>query len=357
MRINNQNYEIWFIDYLDGKLNHQQLDELKIFLMLNPELEQELDEMEQTILQPEKVVFANKNSLKKTASSLTINDTNFDDYAVALMEGDLSSTDADEFKQYLNKNKNRATEYERLRKTKLVADLSLIYPNKNTLKKSVYIMPVTRKIVLRVASIAALLLLFVGLYIIYNPKKSTQTALIKSNIKTKPIIANVKADTVDRTQNKITKPVSKKHVKNIVRQVAELNVQPVDARQHEQIQLVEPRNVLVSATMEKKISTPQSALVIPQVEEQPDYASAETYQTINQTFKQRVNKKVFDKIQPRQKNKIDFWDVALFVVKGINKVTGSNIKLNNKYDAKGQLKVFELSGNAFAISKQINKNK
>jgi hypothetical protein len=36
------NYEIWFVDYLDGKLGNEQLDTLLDFLEQNPDLKQEL---------------------------------------------------------------------------------------------------------------------------------------------------------------------------------------------------------------------------------------------------------------------------------------------------------------------------
>ena len=42
MRIDRSNYEIWFIDWLDGNLNSNQVEKLKLFLNENPDLEEEL---------------------------------------------------------------------------------------------------------------------------------------------------------------------------------------------------------------------------------------------------------------------------------------------------------------------------
>ena len=46
MDINRQNFETYFIDYLDGRLDPGQVAELLSFLEKNPDLERELKEFE-----------------------------------------------------------------------------------------------------------------------------------------------------------------------------------------------------------------------------------------------------------------------------------------------------------------------
>ena len=41
MKINRNNYEIFFVDYSDGKLSENQIENLMAFISLNPDLEEE----------------------------------------------------------------------------------------------------------------------------------------------------------------------------------------------------------------------------------------------------------------------------------------------------------------------------
>ena len=45
MKIDNSNYEVWFIDWLDGNLSDQQGEELMLFLEMNPSRKEEFDEL------------------------------------------------------------------------------------------------------------------------------------------------------------------------------------------------------------------------------------------------------------------------------------------------------------------------
>ena len=45
MQIDRSNYEIWFTDWLDGNLNSLQVEQLKLFLDKNPDLREELNDL------------------------------------------------------------------------------------------------------------------------------------------------------------------------------------------------------------------------------------------------------------------------------------------------------------------------
>ncbi|KXK46137.1 MAG: hypothetical protein UZ10_BCD003001461 [Bacteroidetes bacterium OLB10] len=63
--INRENYEIWFIDYFDGKLSPEQTAELLLFLEENGDLKLEFDSFSNITLPEQDVKFENKMSLKK----------------------------------------------------------------------------------------------------------------------------------------------------------------------------------------------------------------------------------------------------------------------------------------------------
>lgn len=69
MKITRDNYEIYFIDYLDGTLPPELIDELKAFLLVNRDLEDQLQSVENCRLPIPSEHFPDKESLKKTLST------------------------------------------------------------------------------------------------------------------------------------------------------------------------------------------------------------------------------------------------------------------------------------------------
>ena len=66
MQIDRSNYEIWLIDWLDGKLNEVQIRELQHFLKDNPDLNEEFEDLGIFRLKPSESEFPYKNQLIKT---------------------------------------------------------------------------------------------------------------------------------------------------------------------------------------------------------------------------------------------------------------------------------------------------
>ncbi len=63
--ISRENYEIWFINYLDGQLNPQEVEILGAFLNQNPALREELKEVRSFHLVPDEATFPGKELLLK----------------------------------------------------------------------------------------------------------------------------------------------------------------------------------------------------------------------------------------------------------------------------------------------------
>ncbi|RCW32025.1 hypothetical protein [Marinilabilia salmonicolor] len=70
MNISRDNYEVWFIDYLDGNLDREALAKLQEFLQANPDLEKELKDFSEVSLSPDKVEYESIQSLYKEESDL-----------------------------------------------------------------------------------------------------------------------------------------------------------------------------------------------------------------------------------------------------------------------------------------------
>lgn len=135
MNINRSNYEIYFLDYLDGNLPDNQVDDFLDFLRDNPDLNKELKSVSSMSLPKEKYIFQNKELLLKNELS---GSSFFDYQSVAFIEGDLSSEDEASFLSQINKCPEQENQVALFSKTKLQANYQITFPGKEKLyKKSV----------------------------------------------------------------------------------------------------------------------------------------------------------------------------------------------------------------------------
>lgn len=239
-KINLHNYEAFLIDYLDGNLNEEAIAELKAFVLANPQLDLDLEELDlpsfaneestidfkndlkrtevfiededvinylennlndadkksfeikllkdkelavklsaysKTILSSESSVFENKASLYKTENELILTNT-----TLAFVEGQLSFNDKIQFEKELKTNPTLQIELASFQKTKLVADTSIVFEDKEALKKEAKVIALFS--FRTVASIAAAILLIITLAFVFNYFNSKPGSQIKEIAKT-----------------------------------------------------------------------------------------------------------------------------------------------------------------------------
>lgn len=131
MKINLQNYEEYFVRFLDGDLPSEEVAEVKLFLQQHPGLSAELKAFKATLLPAdENLFFPDKELLKKGITLL-----NYQDYFIRKVEADLSSQEVEELNFFLQHHRELQGDMNAFEKTKLVADTSVGFPDKNSLKK------------------------------------------------------------------------------------------------------------------------------------------------------------------------------------------------------------------------------
>ena len=130
MQINRSNYEIWFIDWLDGNLNNIQVEKLIQFLKENPDLKEEFDELSSVRLKPTEKTLPNKNHLKKSTENIT--DSQFELMCIAYAEKDLSSEQCSELKEIVEHDTDKKRIFELFQKTKFTPT-PVSYRGKNLL--------------------------------------------------------------------------------------------------------------------------------------------------------------------------------------------------------------------------------
>src|SRR6056297_2715417 len=136
MNINRDNYEAYFLDFIEGRLSPDQEEVLRRFLKFNPDLEAELDGMDVLKFKASHVPFPGKNSLKKELPGREpeVNDANFDMFCIAYIEGDLDEKQQKSFETFLDQHPEKASEFKAFKATILEPD-TVAFPDKNRLKQ------------------------------------------------------------------------------------------------------------------------------------------------------------------------------------------------------------------------------
>lgn len=152
MMITRDNYESFFLDFLEGKLKEDQIDQFLVFLEQNPDLKEELQLFDNAGLPEEIIVFDGKQHLYKTEDD---EKALLDNKVVDYLEGNLSDFEKARFEAYLANHPELEKEYRLFVNSRLVPDLNIKFPNKKKLYRK------SRSVVIMnwVASAAAVALL------------------------------------------------------------------------------------------------------------------------------------------------------------------------------------------------------
>jgi hypothetical protein len=144
--ININNYEAFWVDYLDGVLNSDQENALLSFLEENPSIAGNLIDVEDYKLPELDAEYPQKTKL------LSFNQ--IDNLLIAKIEGTISVEDDKFITEKINSEVATQESYSIYKKTVLSPDNTIVFPNKNSLKKSVRV-PMFRY----VSSIAAAIII------------------------------------------------------------------------------------------------------------------------------------------------------------------------------------------------------
>jgi hypothetical protein len=131
MNINKNNYEAYFLDYHEGNLSPQEVADLFLFLSLHSELKKEFDNFENIILEDFSLpVFEDKDRLKKNITA-----DNREQYFIRAIEGTLEPAEQVLLEQFLKTYPQFLREFQLFQKTKIQSDPSIVFENKSLLKQ------------------------------------------------------------------------------------------------------------------------------------------------------------------------------------------------------------------------------
>lgn len=192
MKIDRNNYESFFVDYLEGNLDEKLVDDFIEFITQNPDLKEELALFEPVAIDALNIEFGKKELLYKERFDL---ENEFNEAAIAALEGDLTENDKIEFENYITKHPERKPEVALFEKTRLIADQSVVFQKKNTLYKTAPI----KTFLLWSGRVAALLVIaMLAYYYIGKNEKSpfdnSKIAVIENNNSTNDLPAEINKD-------------------------------------------------------------------------------------------------------------------------------------------------------------------
>jgi hypothetical protein len=335
MKISLDNYEEFFLDYLDGRLDSEQLSELSLFLNLHAELKHKLCIPENTILKPDMHVYQHKSLIKKLGFEATIDESNFENFCIAYYEHNLSEEKEKQLISYCSYHPDKQKDFDVIQSLSLKPDV-FSYKHKNTL----YRRPSQKRsftvIALRYASLAASVAVLLAVYINYKPVKTiapNTLASVTSNVSNEP---KIKVIHPIKTVNNF----NKKELYSIIHSKQALaKVDTIPNTDYATTSLRVPEIQKQIPLPELKLIKTNNTIFLKDIQlDQVSPLETQLSNTNSLASSNNVLKAIGNKLSNlngliSHNKKISLFKIAQLGIKGINTLTDSNMTLTEKTDS------------------------
>lgn len=380
MNINRNNYEEYFLDFVEGNLNDKQIKEVKLFLVQHPDLENELNDFKIVKLIPETLKFPEKEFIKKNSEEdvIEINNSNYLFYFVASIENDLSEDQQIVFENYLSERPDKQKEFEICQKSILKPEKNIIFFDKDVLRKKAGKKTGLRRMFPYISAAASLLIIF-GIYssikkfsdVNIEEDYNTQKELIieekvdqftPSAVKTEPEQVNdIIIENTNDTNNSLDRPIENKiqkkpqikiPVKNVLKTDMETVINekenlPAINESIERINSRNPNPVSIFSPVQRVLAKTEMRETIPAENADDNYLSV--WQYAGKEIKNKIKKE-----RPTEE-KISFWDIADLGIQGYNAITGKEMGLKRYYNNKGKVSNVSLHTESYDMAARLRK--
>lgn len=356
ININRNNYEEYFIDFLDGNLKQTEREQLFLFLDTNPDLKKELESFDGGLVMEGEVSYENKSILLKKSLLAEVTSTNFDELCIASLEGELNQAEEKYFQELIHEDPKKRKEFEVFKLTKFPREEAIVFKHKHVLKK---IAKPRFKWNYAIISTAASIVILMGIYFLLPKQK---TPLIE-----KPI-AEIKDQLKSISENKITEKENIEKVEpiniylstdnKIINKVKIDILKENNLIDNKQSEITENRygdiDKLVALNVPFDEGSKINSIELRQTNRsvyimKTKSSGEEKYFTVGSFLASRV-------FNRRENEKLEWFDVAQASVEGINKLTGSSMSLERKYDENGNPDKTEFNSKLIAFSTPSKKD-
>ena len=367
MNINKHNYEAFFLDYHEENLTPQRVADLFLFIEQHPELKEEFENFENfTLKDISSIAFENKSSLRK---EITLK--NKEEYFIRSVENTLNTTELTLLNNFLKQHPQFLIDFELFKKTKLSIDTAIVFEEKEKLKhRNKKVIPFFYYI-----SAAASILLLFGLFFLFNKNDIKPELAHKENVpQNKPIalIAASKLSTKKNAEDNFVKhkesfavvvKQEKIKIKNIILEGSsegspkEISSLAITYENENKKPLVINKDSLVMASSDLK-QTKNDSNVVAQVEKKYETAKPSRFISLPELAVEKIKETLLDKNSVRAQKKsgrlkkINGWDIAQIITRGISKFTGRKVEVKPYYNDEGNVTAYALSAGRFQFSKE-----
>jgi hypothetical protein len=169
MKIDKSNYELFMIDYIEGKLHSPVKETMQRFITENPDIAQEIEDFQLHKFFDNSSKEINKSGLYKSYSDIAaITETNFEEHCIAYLEKDLDKFSVESLLSFIGTDPGKKKVFDFYRKLKFEPDTSVKFPNRRKLKKQV--IPYYKQTIYMVAFAASILILIMVRFNIFESK-------------------------------------------------------------------------------------------------------------------------------------------------------------------------------------------
>jgi hypothetical protein len=360
MEIDRSNYEIWFIDWLDGNLNSFQVEQLKFFLNENPDIQEELNDLNSLNLAPSLSTYPYKEHLKKSPSE--ISQLQFEFLCAAYLENDSSDIQNSELMEIVNSYPDRKKTFNLMMKTRL-APARMTYKHKNRLRKQTVVQKVIRLSIIGLSTAAAIALVIITYSVLpgntsLKTGNSARSFLADSTLQSSsPVIATNRI-IIDSTsiiaERKGEKRPASLHRLNPVITNSDLAIAVSDDSVITKIdqQGISVNKVPVFAQVDLNKEIPGNTLVASNTSIYiPEDGRSKIGRFISRTFREKLLKEKTPPDSP-----LKGYEIAEAGVSGLNKLFGWEMALDKKNDENGQLKSVYFSSKILKFNAPVKKS-
>ncbi len=380
--ITEANREEYFIKAVENTLNPAEKKLLDDYIKRHPQVIVDYHLFQKTRLQADAgIVFENKDSLKKalTPSFAPLDKLSVaegSEALIAYVEGVLPEKEKAALDKKIAGNVLMQKELAMYQQTKLKADATIVFENKDDLKRK------ERRVIplyYYMAAAAAIVLLF-GLFFIFNSNKGEEFAknnfpknTIQVPVNVAPQLAD-KAITYETKNANVPKAVASSLVKQSKRKqsnTANIDVASKNDSEKQNKEQFPVTNINeVPIEKEQPIAENNSLTNSVNGNQEPIAKSQEPasdighrtsdpneYLSLKEIAVKKLKESTLDEktLEAEKKSgrlkKFSGWDLAKVVAKGINKVTGSDVKVEPKYNDEGEVTAYALGAGSFEIAR------
>lgn len=367
------NVEEYLVAETEGLLTAEVLAQLDVFLQEHPQFETDRRIYGHTrLVADNQVVYAQKDALKhKAIPAGTVNESNYEEFLVKEVEGLLTSAEASEMDEFVETNPEIESERKLYKMARLQPDKSIVFPAKASLKHNV--VPLHR-IVYYAMSAAAVMLIFFGVYSVWNNNQPGNQVAVNVITNTKPVVVPQLPINSYQPELNISNNISNKSSDDIAQQTAVVtNRNRPENNSEKTVTALEVRTEVPMMTLlaQNKVTSKQQVapefLFIRQsqfygsryidlynsvkLSEQIQYASLNArdnrpLNTIWRGITGKVEETFVDdqRKSPQSVPEISIWTFAEVGVKAYNNISHDDLELLLQKDEKGNVVSYALVG-------------